>query len=92
VSKAAKPVGPLALDGSRVAYASGNQIRVWNVATGWTSVVKGRYAGRSSSAFATASQIAIAGAGGLAYAINPRYNGPGEVAFVPTAKLLALVG
>lgn len=52
----AKPIWTLAMDGSRVAYASSGRIRVWDVATGKTSVVKGRY-----TANATTSQIAIAG-------------------------------
>lgn len=33
----------------------------------------------------------VLGAGGLVYALNPHYNGPGELVFVPTEKLLALV-
>jgi hypothetical protein len=57
----AKPIWTLALDGSRVAYASGGKIRVWNVATGATSTVKGHYASVSSTANVTASQLAIAG-------------------------------
>ena len=53
VTKTAKPIRTLAMDGSRVAYASGGKVRVWNVTTGATSGVKGHYAG--------VSQIAIAG-------------------------------
>lgn len=52
---AAKPVWQLAMDGSRVAYASGGIIRVWDVATAKTSVVRGRYG------TAEPSQLAIAG-------------------------------
>jgi len=61
VSKTAKPVDTLAMDGSRVAYASGGKIRIWDMATGVTSVVKGRYATRLGSGYVTASQLAIAG-------------------------------
>jgi hypothetical protein len=57
----AQPIWTLATGGSRVAYASGGKIRVWDVATGKTSVVKGRYGGASRTANATASQVAIAG-------------------------------
>jgi hypothetical protein len=32
------------------------------------------------------------GSQGLVYALNPHYNRPGKLVFVPTAKLLALVG
>jgi hypothetical protein len=49
------------MDGSRVAYASVGKIRVWNVTTGATSVVKGHYAKGSSTANTIASQLAIAG-------------------------------
>jgi hypothetical protein len=41
------------MDGSRVVYASGGRIHVWNTATGATSVVEGRYG--------TAAQVAIGG-------------------------------
>src|SRR6476646_5567394 len=59
--RTAKPIWTLAMDGSRVAYASGGKIRVWNVTTGATSVVKGHYAKGSSTANTIASQLAIAG-------------------------------
>lgn len=55
VKKTHDPISKLALDGSRVAYASGGRIRVWNVATGATSVVSGKYDTRFTS------QLAIAG-------------------------------
>lgn len=61
VRKTAQPIWMLAVDGSRVAYASGGKIHVWNTATGGTSVVKGNYAGASRTANATASELAIAG-------------------------------
>jgi hypothetical protein len=61
VQTTAGPIWTLTMDGSRVAYASGGKIRVWDSATGKTSVVKGRYGGVSRTANATASQIAIAG-------------------------------
>lgn len=52
-------IATLALDGSRIAYASGGRIYVWNVATGATSVVKGKYSNATHSR--DASQVAIAG-------------------------------
>ncbi len=55
----AKPVWTLAMDGPRVAYASGGRIYVWNVVTGATSVVKGTYSNAKHSD--NASEIAIAG-------------------------------
>jgi hypothetical protein len=61
VRTTAQPIWMVAMDGSRVAYASGGKIHVWNTATGGTSVVKGDYAGASRTANATASELAIAG-------------------------------
>lgn len=43
VKQTSKPVAALAMDGPRVAYASGGKISVWNVDNGATSVVKGAY-------------------------------------------------
>lgn len=43
VKQTAKPVAALAMDGPRVAYASGGKIYIWNVDNGATSVVKGVY-------------------------------------------------
>lgn len=59
VKQTAKPIWTLAMDGPRVAYASGGRIYVWNVVTGATSVVKGTYsnAGHTDNA----AEIAIAG-------------------------------
>jgi hypothetical protein len=59
VKQTAKPIGALAMDGPRVAYLSGGRIRVWNVVSGATSVVKGRYV--SNQEYATGSELAIAG-------------------------------
>jgi hypothetical protein len=59
VKRTAQPVWTLALDGSRVAYASAGRVYVWNVATGATSVVKGSYSNVKHSA--NAAEIAIAG-------------------------------
>lgn len=53
------PVTSLALDGARVAYAGGGKVHVWNMATGATSVVKGKYTNGRHTVNAT--QIAIAG-------------------------------
>src|SRR5215471_2861482 len=55
VKRTTAPIWALAMDGSRVAYASGGKIRVWNTATGATSVVTGKYDGKFTT------QIAIAG-------------------------------
>jgi hypothetical protein len=59
VRKTSAAVFALAMDGPRVAYASGGRIHVWNVATGTTSVVKGRYSNATHTV--NASQLAIAG-------------------------------
>lgn len=58
VKRTARPVWTLALDGSRVAYASAGRVYVWNVATGATSVVKGNYSNVTHSA--NAAELAIA--------------------------------
>jgi len=59
VKRTAAPIWTLAMDGPRVAYASGGRIYVWNVVMGATSVVKGTYsnAKHSDNAF----EVAIAG-------------------------------
>ncbi len=49
----------VAMDGPRVAYVSNGRIDVWNVATGATSVVAGRYSNAARTN--TASELAIAG-------------------------------
>jgi hypothetical protein len=59
VKQTAKPVWTLAMDGPRVAYASGGRVYVWNVVTGVTSVVKGTYSNAKHSD--NAAEIAIAG-------------------------------
>jgi hypothetical protein len=61
VEKTAAPVWTLAMDGSRVAYASGGRIHVWNTATGATSVVRGVYGGTHPGVDEVAAQVAIAG-------------------------------
>src|SRR5438477_2474668 len=59
VKHADGPVWSVAIDGPRVAYASGGLIHIWNVSTGVTSVVTGRYGNALHTA--NASQLAIAG-------------------------------
>ena len=54
VKQTSRPVAALAMDGPRVAYASGGKIYVWNVDNGTTSVVKGAYS-------KYAAEVAIAG-------------------------------
>jgi hypothetical protein len=61
VKKTSAPIWTLAMDGSRVAYASGGQIHVWNTATGVTSVVGGSYGSAQPGVNAVAAQVAIAG-------------------------------
>lgn len=52
------PISAFALDGSRVAYGLGNggRIHVWNMATGATSVIEGKYSANNAG-----WQVAIAG-------------------------------
>ena len=59
MKQTAKPIWTLAMDGPRVAYASGGRIYVWNVVTGATSVVKGTYSNAKHSD--NAAEVAIAG-------------------------------
>lgn len=59
VKKTTHPIWAVAIDGSRVAYSSGGLIHVWNLATGKTSTVTGKYANALHTA--NASQLAIAG-------------------------------
>lgn len=59
VKQTAKPIWTLAMDGPRVAYASGGRIYGWNLATGATSVVKGTYSNAKHTD--NAAEIAIAG-------------------------------
>lgn len=59
VKQTAKPVSMVAMDGPRVAYVSDGRIYGWNVATGATSVVAGRYSNAARTN--TASELAIAG-------------------------------
>ena len=61
VKKTSAPIWTLAMDGSRVAYASGGRIHVWNTATGATSVVQGKYGSAKPGVDAVAAQVAIAG-------------------------------
>jgi hypothetical protein len=61
VRQTAKPIWTLAMDGSRVAYASGGKIDVWNTATGSRSVVRGTYGNAKPGVNGTAAELAIAG-------------------------------
>jgi hypothetical protein len=64
LKRISKPVGTLAMDGSRVAYmTTDRRVAVWNVATGATSVIKGTYpskGGAFGSGVGT-GEVAIAG-------------------------------
>jgi hypothetical protein len=57
--RTAKPIWTLAMDGPRVAYTSGGRVYVWNVVTGATSAVKGKYSNAEHKV--NAAEIAIAG-------------------------------
>jgi hypothetical protein len=59
ITRTEAPIVTLAMNGPRVAYASGGRVSVWNVLTGATSVVKGNYSNATHSV--NAAQLAIAG-------------------------------
>jgi hypothetical protein len=64
------PVTTLAMDGSRVVYASGGKVYVWNDHSGTTTLIKGRYSKHTS-------EVAIAGkrvAWITRYAVGNSYN------------------
>ena len=48
------PIATLAMDGPRVAYASGKKVYVWNTVTGATTLLKGKYSSHTA-------EVAIAG-------------------------------
>jgi hypothetical protein len=54
VKQIRSPIATLAMDGPRVAYASGGTVYVWNVLTGASSTMKGKYSKHTS-------EVAIAG-------------------------------
>src|ERR1700761_1510017 len=72
VKRTSAPTWALAMDGARVAYASGGKIHVWNVATGATSVIRGKrgYATRADQGAISGKRVAW---------INRRYVGNSEV-------------
>jgi hypothetical protein len=55
----AKPIWTLALDGPRVAYASGGRIHVWNLVTGASSTIRGEYSNAAHTV--NAAEVVIAG-------------------------------
>jgi hypothetical protein len=55
----AEPVWALAIDGPRVAYASGGRIHLWNVLTGTSSTIRGEYSNAAHTV--NAAEVAIAG-------------------------------
>jgi hypothetical protein len=55
----AEPIWALAMDGPRVAYASGGRIHVWNVVTGASSPIRGEYSNAAHTV--NPSEVAIAG-------------------------------
>lgn len=59
MKRTAHPIWAVAIDGPRVAYSAGGLIHVWNLATGTTSTVRGRYTNALHTA--NASELAIAG-------------------------------
>lgn len=54
VKQTKSPIATVAMDGRRVAYASGNKVYVWNTLTGATTLMKGNYSSHTS-------ELAIAG-------------------------------
>jgi hypothetical protein len=63
VKQTSRQVLTIALDGPRVAYVSGGRVYVWNVTTGATSAIKGKYPsnGRGGGKPGIDHQVAIAG-------------------------------
>lgn len=58
----ARPVETLAMDGARVAYMTADRkVAVWNVSTGRTSIVKGRYPSEGARFGAGGGEVALAG-------------------------------
>ncbi len=54
VKQTRSPITTLAMDGSRVAYASGGKVYVWNMSTGTSTLVQGKYSKHTA-------EVAIAG-------------------------------
>jgi hypothetical protein len=62
VKQTAKPLWALAVDGPRVAYMMNDRrVGVWNVVTGATSVIKGKYPSKGASFGFGSGEVAIAG-------------------------------
>jgi hypothetical protein len=76
------PLDRLAVYGQLAAVEGSSKLHLVDLRTG------------NDHAIAPSSRIgcpAALGSRGLVYALNPHYNGPGKLVFVPTAKLLAAV-
>lgn len=54
IKQTKSPIATIAMDGTRVAYASGGKVYVWNTLTGATTLMKGNYSSHTS-------ELAIAG-------------------------------
>jgi hypothetical protein len=77
------PVDRIAVYGQLAAVEGSSKLHLVDLKTG------------KEKAIAPSSRIgcpAALGPRGLVYAVNPSFNGPGKLVFVPTAKLLADVG
>lgn len=62
VKQTAKPLWALAMDGPRVAYMMNDRrVGVWNVITGATSLIKGKYHSKGASFGFGSGEVAIAG-------------------------------
>jgi hypothetical protein len=73
--------GRLAVQGRLAVVEGPSRVRLVDLTNGNETAIDG--SSRSPAALGTR---------GLVYALNPRRNGPGKLVFVPTTKLLALVG
>jgi hypothetical protein len=62
VKQTARPIPVLAMDGPRVAYMMNDRrVGVWNVVTGGTSMIKGKYPTKGASFGYGSGEVAIAG-------------------------------
>lgn len=59
VKQTRSPIVTLAMDGSRVAYASGGSVYVWNTATGVTTRLKGSYSSHTAEVAIAGTRVAL---------------------------------
>ena len=53
------PIATLAMDGPRVAYASGKKVYVWNTVTGATTLLKGKYSSHTAEVAIAGTRVAL---------------------------------